>query len=137
MKRKEFMAVLLDVLAETKSITLDQMMEVSNGVRNRIKKKEPKKSTDKKLQEGDFVSHLNEKQFNELINISRSNSLTFSANTLKASEFISHSLFFNGVSVNHAEISRLVEEKSFDEFKQLTINTFKKKVSDDGTDEVG
>jgi len=130
MKRKEFMAVLTKVLADNNSITIGQMMEVTSEVRRRIKK------TEDKLREGDFVSHLNEKQFNELINISRSNSLTFSANTLKASEFISHSLVFNGMSVNHAEISRLVEEKSFDEFKQLTINTFKKKVSDDRTDEV-
>lgn len=131
MKRKEFISVLTEVLADDSLITAVQMIEIRREVMRRLKK------TDNKLREGDFVSHLNEKQFNELINISRSNSLTFSANTLKASEFISHSLVFNGVSVNHAEISRLVEEKTFDEFKRLTINTFKKKVSDDRTDEVG
>jgi len=131
MKRKEFVAVLREALADHPSVTPSQMAEIMIVVKRQLKK------TEDKLREGDFVSHLNEKQFNELINISRSNSLTFSANTLKASEFISHSLVFNGMSVNHAEIGRLVEEKTFDEFKRLTINTFKKKVSDDRTDEVG
>ena len=131
------MAVLLDALAETKSITLDQMMEVSNGVRNRIKKKEPKKSTDKKLQEGDFVLGLNEEQFNELNNIMGTTALSFSSNEIKASSFISNSLFFTGICLGHSEINKLVEELSFDEFKQRAINTSKKKVSDDVTDEVG
>lgn len=119
------MGVLMGVLAETKSITLDQMMEVSNGVRNRIKKTEPKKSTDKKLQEGDFVLGLNEERFNELNNIQVHTALSFSANELKSPSFISNSLFFTGICLGHSEIDKLVEELSFDEFKQRAINTFK------------
>lgn len=116
MKRKEFIGVLTSVLFNDNSISPDQMNNIITNV---------KKHTNK-LQEGDCVAGLNEKQFNELIKIEGRECLDFVTSELLSDRFISNSIVFNGVSFHHTAINKVKRELSFDTFKQRAINTFKK-----------